>query len=229
VVLVDDDPTTRAYVRAALAPLELDLQLSANAETFRATRSKHKADLCIIDVDLPDCAGHQLAEEIGAYAEPMIFFSVHDDAGSRLKALEAGALEYLVKPQCPREFMLRVANILALTRRTPLPVSTSARVFAGLRFDPRHRSLVGNGAEPVKLTASEANVMEMLTDTPGRTIGRYAIAARISRRTTERDPRIVDVLIYRLRRKLRDVGADAGMIVTVPFEGYAFIEPVTVE
>jgi DNA-binding response OmpR family regulator len=228
VVVVDDDPTTRVYVRAALSPLQIDLHLSADAESFRAMRSRERTDLSIIDVELPDCAGHQLAEEIGAAGEPMIFFSIHDDAASRLRALEAGAVEYLVKPLCPREFMLRTANILSQTRHGTVNVARAPRVFAGVRFDPRHRSLEDETGA-VKLTASEVAVMEMLTESPNRTISRDAIAARISRRGVARDPRIVDVLIYRLRRKLRAVNADPGSIVTSPFEGYAFVEPVSIE
>lgn len=228
IVAVDDDPTTRIYLRSALAPLEIDLQLVADAKTFRAARSEHGADLAIIDVDLPDCAGHQLAEEIGAAGEPMIFFSVHDDARARLKALEAGALEYLVKPVCPHEFMLRVANVLGQTRRTAVRLASLTHVFAGIRFDPRQRSL-DDGTDVVRLTASECVVLEMFTRSPHRTICREAIAERVSRRGAARDPRIVDVLVYRLRRKLRDVGVNPGTIATIPFEGYAFVEAVRTE
>jgi DNA-binding response OmpR family regulator len=228
VVAVDDDPTTRIYVRSALAPLEIDLHLAADAKAFRAARSEDRADLSIIDVDMPDCAGHQLAEEIGAAGEPMIFFSIHDDTRSRLKALEAGALEYLVKPMCPHEFMLRVANVLGQTRRTAVRRASIAHVFAGVRFVPRQRSL-DNGIEVVRLTASECVVLEMFTKSPHRAIGRDAIVARISPRGNARDPRIVDVLVYRIRRKLRDVGVDPRIIVTIPFEGYAFAEAVKTE
>jgi two-component system phosphate regulon response regulator OmpR len=228
VVAVDDDQTTRIFVRSALAPLELDLKLVADAKAFRAARSENRADLSIIDVDLPDCAGHQLAEEVGAAGEPMIFFSIHDDTRSRLKALEAGALEYLVKPVCPHEFMLRVANVLGQTGRTAVRRASVAHVFAGVRFVPSHRTL-DNGTEVVRLTASESAVLEMFTKSPHRTIGRDAVAARISPRGAARDPRIVDVLVYRIRRKLRDVGADPRTIVTIPFEGYALAEAVKTE
>lgn len=188
-------------------------------------RSRASADLCIIDVDLPDGAGHELASEIGAAGEPMVFFSIYGDARNRLKALEAGAIEYLVKPIGPREFMLRVENILAQTRRPSRVPGPATRLFAGLRFEPAMRSLGGEHGE-VKLTASECIVLQALTDRPYQTLGRTALAARVGPRGASRDLRVVDVLVYRLRRKLNALKAKPGIIVTVPSAGYALAAPV---
>ena len=229
VLAVDDDPTTRVYIREALAALPVDLRLAADAAGFRAMRAERAPDLSILDVDLPDAGGHALAEEIGATGEPMVFFSIHDDGRHRMKALETGAVDYLVKPLTPREFMLRVANLLAHTRAAPRARRAAPRRFAGLRFDPGSRRLHGAGDLSLRLTASEAAVLVALTDAPHAPVTRQALAARLGGRSAPKDSRIVDVLVYRLRRKLREVGADPALIATVPLEGYVLAAAVEME
>ena len=168
ILAVDDDPTMHVYLRETLSRLEVDLRLAEDAAGFRALRAERTPDLSIIDVDLPDAGGHVLAQEIGASGEPMVFFSVLDTVAHRMRALEAGAMEYLVKPVSPREFVLRIANILDQTRRTagppPAPVS---RLFAGCRFDPGPRRIAGPDGNACALTAAEAALLRALTDTPG--------------------------------------------------------------
>ena len=160
ILAVDDDPTMHVYLRETLSRLEVDLRLAEDAAGFRALRAERTPDLSIIDVDLPDAGGHVLAQEIGASGEPMVFFSVLDTVAHRMRALEAGAMEYLVKPVSPREFVLRIANILDQTRRTagppPAPVS---RLFAGCRFDPGPRRIAGPDGNACALTADRKSVV----------------------------------------------------------------------
>lgn len=229
VLAVDDDPTTRVYLREALTGLAIDLRLATDAAEFRAMRADRAPDLSILDVDLPDGGGHALAEEIGAAGEPMVFFSIHDDGRHRMKALETGAVDYLVKPLRPREFMLRIANLLAHTRTARRARSAARRRFADLTFDPGSRRLARAGGPDLRLTASEAAMLAALTETPQASLTREALAARLAGRSAARDRRIVDVLIYRLRRKLREAEADPAIIVTLPSEGYALATPVAFE
>ena len=229
VLAVDDDATTRVYIREALSALPVDLRLAEDAAGFRAMRAERAPDLSILDVDLPDAGGHALAEEIGATGEPMVFFSIHDDGRHRMKALETGAVDYLVKPLRPREFMLRIANLLAHTRAAPRVRGVARRRFAELTFDPATRRLARHGGAELRLTASEAMMLTALTEAPHAPVTREALAARLSVRSAAKDRRIVDVLIYRLRRKLREAEADPAIIVTMPSEGYALATPVAFE
>ena len=229
VLAVDDDPTTRVYLREALSALPVELRIAETAAGFRALRAGRRPDLSILDVDLPDGGGLALAEEIGAAAEPMVFFSVHDDGRHRMKALETGAVDYLVKPIGPREFSLRIANLLAHTRAASRVECPAIRHFADLAFDPGTRRLMPAGGPALRLTASEAVVLAALTEAPHALVTREALAARLAGGGAARAPRIVDVLVYRLRRKLREAGADPNLILTVPSRGYTLSATVTAE
>ena len=228
VLAVDDDPTVRVYLREALSALPVELRIAETAEAFRRMRAERQPDLSVLDVDLPDGGGHALSEEIGATGEPMVFFSVHDDGRHRMKALQTGAVDYLVKPLHLQEFRLRIANLLAHTSTAPRIHAASTRRFAGLSFDPSSRKLTREGGPTVRLTASEAVMLAALTEAPHALVTREALAARLPGRSSAREPRIVDVLVYRLRRKLREVAADPAIIVTMPSEGYALATSVAV-
>jgi DNA-binding response OmpR family regulator len=113
----DDDPTARLFIALTLSPLPVDVYVTATCREFRAMSDAMPADLYLIDVDLPDGDGFLMAEALRARsASPMIFLSVHGDDGHRLRALELGAVEYLSKPIHPREFSLRIQNILTSVR-----------------------------------------------------------------------------------------------------------------
>jgi DNA-binding response OmpR family regulator len=163
----------------------------------------------------------------------VVFSSRHGDEEHRLTALELGAIEYLAKPVSPRELALRVRNITTQLRRAkagpgdPHPAATTeaASVIIGDLVLDRHRRCLRGGREAeVPLTASEFVTLALLAASPGSPVTRQAIAERLGPQSAARhNPRIVDILIWRLRKKLGRLSAVAGPIVTLPSQGYMLV------
>lgn len=234
VLAVDDDPTARAFLSGTLGGLPVSLQLASSCREFAELAGSVEPSLCLIDVELPDGDGFHLADTLLKNSgTPFVFLTVHARDGHRLRGLELGAVDYLAKPIHPRELALRVQNLLARLahnreRRTAAVV---ARRFAGLRLDLSRRRLLGGDGRDLGLTASEFEALALLTARPRLVVTRQEIAERLGPQSAARhNARIVDILVWRLRRKLSREGAGLDeAIVTAPSRGYVFAEDVTAE
>jgi two-component system, OmpR family, response regulator len=241
ILAVDDDPTARLFIALTLSPLAVDVYVTATCREFRAMSDSMAADLYLIDIELPDGDGFLMAEALRARcATPMIFLSVHGDDGHRLRALELGAMEYLSKPIHPREFSLRIQNILtslrghgagaAIAATASQPTPPLIRRFRGLTLDVSRRRLTDDGGRDMGLTAAEFEVLALLTGEPQRVVTRAQFAQRLGPQSAARyNTRIVDILVWRLRKKLQRVSGLGQFIATVPSRGYMFVEPLSPE
>jgi DNA-binding response OmpR family regulator len=164
---------------------------------------------------------------------PIVFLTVHGDEPHRLKALELGAIEYLSKPIHPRELALRIKNLTAQLSsakaagaepRIGAAPATAIRRIGDLLLDlPRRRLGDGRGNE-IALTASEFETLALLTAAPHRVVTRQEIAAKLGPQSAARhNARIVDILIWRLRKKLGRGSMIDRLIVTAPSQGYIFV------
>jgi DNA-binding response OmpR family regulator len=232
ILAVDDDRTVRTFLTQALAPLPATIHLASTCREFREMAERLDPSLYLIDVELPDGDGFELADGVRAEAEgPVIFFSAYPQEDYRLRALELGAVDYLAKPIHPRELTLRVRNLLgelARHRGERGRPAAALRRFGTFTLDVRQRRLLGAGGEDLGLTGSEYEVLACLTAQPYRVVTREEITEQLGPQSAARhNPRIVDILIWRLRRKLQDNGGSGQLIVTVPSRGYTFAEDVS--
>jgi two-component system, OmpR family, response regulator len=231
ILAVDDDATTRAFLAGTLAPLPVRLHLAASCREFGELLERVAPSLCLLDVDLPDGDGFALAELLRRRpGTPAVFLTVHGDDARKLRALELGAVEYLAKPVHPRELLLRVANLLATLGRRggeAGPAPRPAPGPGGLRLDPPRRRLLDAGGEDLGLTAAEFDVLALLASRPRTVVSRQEIAQRLGPRSAARhNARIVDILIWRLRKKLRHRFQRDRFVVTVPSRGYMLAEEI---
>jgi two-component system phosphate regulon response regulator OmpR len=151
---------------------------------------------------------------------PILLLTAKGEAADRIEGLEAGADDYLPKPFEPRELLLRINAIL---RRMPEPepeeIQPRALRMGPVRYDIERAELTRGGA-PVKLTATEVQLMRIFADNPRQAISRARLVEELGRDNGQAQERAVDVQITRLRRKIETDPKQPRYLQTVRGEGY---------
>jgi DNA-binding response OmpR family regulator len=216
VLVVEDD---RRLARALMRGLrEAGLRADAVGTAAEALAAVESAsyDVIVLDVMLP--GGHdgfsvcsELREQ--GMSTPVLMLTARDSVDDRVRGLEAGADDYLVKPFAFREL---VARIRAVTRRHQ-PRSSVVEV-GELRLDSAAWS-VTVGAQPVAMTPKEFAILELLMQNAGRLLSRSQIEEHVWDTDLHTESNLLEVYIARLRRKLSAVGA-TDLITTIRGAGY---------
>jgi len=170
-------------------------------------------DVVVLDLGLPDLDGVALAKTLRERPRlGLIVVTRRAEVEARIEALDVGADDYLVKPVHHAELAARIRSLVR--RRGP---QARRRVRLGAwRVDLDARTVLHNGRD-ASLTPGEFDLLARLILGEGRVVGRGDLLESVSRHPDEADPRTVDMLVSRLRRKLGDHGAS---IVTAPGYGY---------
>ena len=222
-LVVDDDERIRGLLQKFLMRNGFLVTIARDAGQARRLLAGLEFDLIVLDVMMPGGDGISLTHELrGVLAVPILLLTARGESSARIEGLEAGADDYLVKPFEPKELLLRINAIL---RRVTLPQPEAGPKVIHLgdvRYD-LDRGELWRGAEPVRLTATEAQLMRLFAAQPGETISREALAGDLSRE--EEDPdrgqeRAVDVQITRLRRKIEIDPKQPRYLQTVRGAGY---------
>lgn len=227
VLIVDDDPRLLDLLRRFLSANGFGVTTAPNAAEARARLAAMRFDLVLLDVMMPGESGLDLARHLhrSADAAPVLLLTAMAEAEDRIRGLETGAEDYVVKPFEPRELVLRMRTIL---RRRPAEEDATDAVrtvtFGPFVFDLAREQLTESG-EPIHLTTAEASLLKAFAMQAGRTLSREALieASRI-----EGNARTVDVQVTRLRRKIEMDPSQPRWLHTVWGRGYVF-RPDTVE
>lgn len=173
-------------------------------------------DLVILDVTLPDGTGFDLLREwrSAGVATPVLLLTARDSLADKVLGLDLGADDYLTKPFAFEELLARARSLLR--RRGSPPV---AELEAGTLVLDRNARRARVGSRPLDLTARELGLLEFLLERRGRVVDRLAIAEHVWDESYEADSNVIDVLISRLRRKIREAGGGEP-IATVKGLGY---------
>jgi two-component system phosphate regulon response regulator OmpR len=217
VLVVDDDGRIRSLIQRFLAQSGFRITTAHDAADARAKMQGLDFDLLVLDVMMPGENGFSFARSLrGTSQVPILMLTAKGEVGDRLEGLEAGVDDYLTKPFEPRELVLRIRSIL---RRARTSESLHAEIRMGTcRFDLLRGELTRNG-KPVRLTSSEAALLKLFAQHPGKPMSRSDLT-ELSGASLERS---VDVQINRLRRKIE---ADPKMPVylqTIRGIGYALV------
>ncbi len=220
-LVVDDDARIRGLLQKFLMRNGFLVTTSRDAGQARRLMAGLEFDLVVLDVMMPGQDGIAFAREVRARSRvPVILLTARGEAASRIEGLEAGADDYLVKPFEPRELLLRIAAVL---RRVPAPEAAPGPRMLHLgdvRYD-MERGELWRGAEPVRLTATEAALMRIFAAQPGQPVTRDRLAGDIHPEEGERgQDRAVDVQITRLRRKIERDPRQPRYLQTVRGSGY---------
>ena len=175
-------------------------------------------DIVILDINLPDITGFEVLEEIRNFSNvPIIILTIRGDEMDKLRGLENGADDYMVKPFSPRELVARVKAVL---RRGREPEQKAVRSIGTLEVDEGKHQVRLQG-RPIELTIKEFDLLCALMQAKGRVLNREQILESVwgYSNAVDIESRTVDVHIRRLREKL---GKEHKRIVTVKGVGYRF-------
>ena len=221
ILVVDDDPQTLRYVRDALTEAGYSPVVTGDPEELVDLIGMHRPALVLLDLLLPGTDGIKLIERIPELGDlPVIFISAYGRDETMVKALDAGAADYIVKPFSPSELTARVRA--ALRRRTePGPF-----VLGGLVIHYEKRRVAVDG-RPVELTVTEYELLRLLSVNAGRVLTHEALLRQAWKRRDRGspDPKIVRSVVKRLRRKLGENTASPTYIHSERGIGYRMPGP----
>jgi two-component system, OmpR family, response regulator len=224
VLLIEDDEATSAYIARGLREQGhvVDLAHTGRDGLFLATEGGH--DVLIVDRMLPGLNGIGLVRtlrETGVKA-PVLFLTALGGVGDRVRGLEAGGDDYLVKPFAFAELL---ARINALARRPPLNDTPTVLRAGDLEMDLLKRTVLRSG-KPVELQAREFQLLEFLMRNADRIVTRTMLLEAIWDFHFDPKTNIVETHMSRLRSKLSQYGG-AELIHTVRGAGYALRVPAS--
>ncbi len=217
VLVVEDDADVGDAVRRGLEETGIIAEWSADAEEAVLAADNGHFDVIVLDVMLGrGMDGFELCRLLRGRAVPsaILMLTARDAVPDRVRGLEAGADDYLVKPFAFQELL---ARIRALVRR-PAMLQSNATDVGGLRVDATARRVTMNGAE-VSLSRREFDVLELLIRHPGHTLTKDQIETQVWGFEAESGGNLVEVYVGRLRRKLND-SEGSRLITTVRGIGY---------
>lgn len=224
IVIVEDDPVTRAKVSAYFKAEGYRVSEAEDGEQMREIIAESPADLLMIDIQLPGEDGLRLTREQRERSEAgIILVTGRSDAVDRIVGLEIGADDYVTKPFDQRELLARVKNLLRRVRQTrnqSPPVQL--RRFQGWSLDLGSRTLSNAKGDFTDLTRAEFKALALLSANPGKVLSRDRLLHEIAHRDWDPADRTVDVVIRRLRQKLGDDSRHPRIIITSHGEGYLF-------
>ncbi len=221
-LVVEDEVKTGDYVRQGLSEAGFVVDLVRNGQDGLHMATTGLYDLLILDVMLPDLDGWRILQRLRAADNfvPVLFLTARDSVADRVKGLELGADDYLVKPFAFSELLARVRTLL---RRGAGNQPVDRIEVGDLVLDLARRRATRAGRKIV-LTNKEFALLELLARRRGEVLPRSLIASQIWDMNFDSDSNVIDVAIRRLRAKIDD-GFDQKLIQTVRGMGYVLEEP----
>jgi len=217
ILYVEDDPTAREYIEKGLTEQGYSVTVATDAGTGLSLALESPFDLLILDVMLPDGDGFDLLQRIrdkGADM-PAIFLTARSEVADRIRGLNLGADDYLVKPFAFAEL---AARIQAVARRTLAEPGDGKLTLADLEVDLK-RHAVTRGGQPVDLTPKEFSLLEYLMRNQGQAISRAMITEKVWGYGFDTYSNLIDVHINHLRKKV-DRPFERTLLHTVKGVGY---------
>lgn len=222
ILIVEDEQKIGDYLQQGLREAGFVVDLVRNGLDGHHQAMTEPYDLIMLDVMLPDIDGWRILQSLRGNSNrvPVLFLTARDSIDDRVKGLELGADDYLVKPFAFAELLARVRTLLR--RGSSGPNETTLRV-ADLEMDLlRHR--VTRGSREIKLTAKEFALLELLMRRKGEVLPRSLIASQVWDMNFDSDTNVIDVAIRRVRAKIDDE-AEIKLIQTVRGMGYMLDDP----
>lgn len=222
ILVVEDETKIGDYLRQGLNEAGFVTDLARNGLDGHHLAMTEPYDLIILDVMLPDIDGWRILQSLHEAGKkvPVLFLTARDSVEDRVKGLELGADDYLVKPFAFAELLARVRTLL---RRGANPATETTLKVADLELDLVRRR-VSRGGQRIQLTAKEFSLLELLMRHQGEVLPRSLIASQVWDMNFDSDTNVIDVAIRRLRAKIEE-GFDAKLIHTVRGMGYMLDEP----
>lgn len=203
ILIVEDEIKTGEYLRQGLREAGFAVDLAQDGLDGLHLCREGQYDLLILDVMLPGMDGWQVLRTLRTQGAqmPVLFLSARDQVEDRVKGLELGADDYLVKPFSFSELLARVRSIL---RRGRIQVENESCLhIQDLELDLLKRR-ASRGGKRIDLTAKEFALLELLLRRRGEVLPRTLIASQVWDMNFDSDTNVVDVAVRRLRAKIDD-------------------------
>ena len=222
VLLVEDDKNFAKSIELMLKSAGFDVETTDEGETGLDLSKIYEYSIILLDLGLPDLDGHQVLKQIrdARVKTPVLILSGSDQIEDKLKSLGFGADDYVTKDIDRREL---IARIQAIVRRSHGHSAGVVKIGdLEVNLDNRTASV---GGQTVHLTTKEYAILELLVLRQGMTITKEMFINQMYNGLDEPDPKIVDVFVCRLRKKVADLTSGDNYIETVWGRGYTLKDP----
>jgi|TARA_R110002072_G_scaffold35257_3_gene104552 two-component system copper resistance phosphate regulon response regulator CusR len=216
-LVVEDEVKTGDYLRTGLTEAGFLVDLARNGLDGHHLAMTESFDLIVLDVMLPDVDGWRIIKSLreADNTTPVLFLTARDSVDDRVKGLELGADDYLVKPFAFAELLARVRTLL---RRGLTSAMVEHLEIADLVLDLPRRRVTRAGVR-INLTTREFSLLELMVRRKGEVLPRSLIASQVWDMNFDSDTNVIDVAIRRLRVKI-DEPYSPKLIHTVRGMGY---------
>ncbi|MEM7699419.1 MAG: response regulator transcription factor [Verrucomicrobiota bacterium] len=226
IAVVEDDPAIRRGVSDALRFAGYDVLDASNLKRGLAIVRQAHFQLLLLDLILPGGSGFDILEEVGINRPglPVIILSACGEEADRVRGLELGADDYVVKPFSMKELLARVEAVL---RRSPerQPAEREVSLPGAVVDLGRHELRFESGAR-TRLSERESSLIAYLASQRGRVVSRAEILRRVwGIESSEVETRTIDMHVANLRSKFREQGQPGALVETVRGKGYRLADP----
>ncbi len=220
ILVIDDEAQIRKLLNITLESNDYKVKEAINAREGLLMAANHPPDLILLDLGLPDESGHIVLEKLREwYTKPIIILSVQSSEEDIVKALDAGANDYLIKPFRTGELLARIRSLLRSSSsesENPILTSNDLQIDLSLR-------IVKKNNEPIKLTVTEYNLLALLIKNEGKVLTHQYLLRAIWGPSYISQSQYLRVYIAQLRKKIEDDLNKPRHIITESGIGYRFI------
>ncbi len=222
ILLVEDEPSVAAFLHQGLTEQEYTVDLAADGLLGLHRAQSTQYDCLILDQMLPGLSGLEVCRQVRAHdpGVPILMLTALGETDDKIRGLDAGADDYLVKPFAFAELLARVRALVR--RRTDAPAAAAPLRLADLTLDPAAKR-VERAGQPIQLTAREFALLEYLLRHQGRVVSRAELLEHVWDMSFDTGSNVIDVYINFLRKKA-DKGFATKLIHTLVGMGYVLRE-----
>ena len=226
VLVVDDEPSLRKTLHVSLSVSGFAVEEARNGEEAVGTMERHPFDLVLLDVNMPGMGGIDACRRIRAMSPHagIVMVTVRDLEEDQVRALDAGADDYVTKPFRLRELVARLRAVLRRRISRQEELKSEVLQAGNVKID-FHKRLLWKGEEAVRFTPTEFDLLALMMKHAGTALTHVTLLRSVWGPECSNEADCLRVYVNRLRKKIEDNPAEPEYILTEPSVGYRFHNP----